>query len=496
MKAVIYARYSSHNQTEQSIEGQLAVCYHYANQHDLQIVSEYIDRGISGTTDNRVMFQQMIADSAKRQFEIVLVYQLDRFSRDRYDSAVYKKSLKKNGVRVVSAMEPISDDASGILMEAVLEGFAEYFSAELSQKVRRGMEMSVKNGTVLGGITPLGYRVENKRYVIDEASAPVVRKIFEMYLSNYTMAQIIDYLNQNGIKTCCGNAFGKNSIRQILTNKRYIGSYVFGGVEYPNKMPAIIDKDVFEEVQILMQKNKKAPARSKGADENYILTTKLYCGNCKAAMTGMCGTSRQGTTYQYYVCVNARKRTGNCHKANVPKLLIENCIIRAVRELLTDANIAAIAEALVELDKKAQTSSNLPALNKRLAENKKAQKNLIKAIEQGQAVDTLTAQLAQRQQEQALIETEIVRENLKSGQFLTVPKVTEFLKAIRNGSKDDIAYRQSLVDVFVDRVYLYDTPDGKNRKVSILLNTQDGEKEIPIDDTECSSMGRLVTLYR
>lgn len=137
--AVIYARFSSHGQTEQSIEGQLRECYEYAKRNDLIILPEYIDRALSGTNDKRPEFQQMIEDSKKRDFNYVLVYQLDRFARNRYDSATYKAKLKKNNVRVISAKENITTDASGVLMESVLEGMAEYYSAELSQKVKRGI---------------------------------------------------------------------------------------------------------------------------------------------------------------------------------------------------------------------------------------------------------------------------------------------------------------------------------------------------------------------
>ena len=144
MNVVIYARFSSHSQTEQSIEGQLKVCYEYAESNHYTVVGEYIDRAISGTTDNRAEFQRMISDSDKHTFEGVLVYQLDRFARNRYDSAINKAKLKKNGVRVLSAKENIADDASGILVEGVLESMAEYYSVELSQKIHRGMAINAE----------------------------------------------------------------------------------------------------------------------------------------------------------------------------------------------------------------------------------------------------------------------------------------------------------------------------------------------------------------
>ena len=134
MKAVIYARYSSDNQREESIEGQIRECTEYAVRNDITILSSYVDRALSARTADRPEFQRMIADSEKRLFDVVLVWKLDRFSRDRYDSAHYKHILKKNGVRVISARENISEGPEGIILESMLEGYAEYYSAELSER--------------------------------------------------------------------------------------------------------------------------------------------------------------------------------------------------------------------------------------------------------------------------------------------------------------------------------------------------------------------------
>ena len=136
--SVIYARYSpGSKQTYQSIEGQLKECYAFAERSGLRVIHEYIDEHLTETNDKRDSFLQMIEDSKKKNFQFVIVYQLDRFARNRYDSATYKAKLKKNGVRVLSARENITDDASGILIEGVLESMAEYYSAELSQKMKK-----------------------------------------------------------------------------------------------------------------------------------------------------------------------------------------------------------------------------------------------------------------------------------------------------------------------------------------------------------------------
>lgn len=168
MNAVIYARYSSDNQREESIEGQIRECTAFAEKNGITILKHYIDRAFSAKTDNRPEFQHMIRDSGKKLFDMVIVWKLDRFARNRYDSARYKTVLKKNGVKVVSATETISNGAEGILLESVLEGMAEYFSADLAEKVTRGMTENALKCKFNGGTLPLGYQVdEDKHYLLD-----------------------------------------------------------------------------------------------------------------------------------------------------------------------------------------------------------------------------------------------------------------------------------------------------------------------------------------
>ena len=346
MNIVIYARYSSHSQTEQSIEGQLQACYEYAKNNGHIVVGEYIDRAQSGTTDSRTEFQRMIADSDKHFFEAVLVYQLDRFARNRYDSAINKAKLKKNGIRVISARENISDDASGILVEGVLESMAEYYSAELSQKIRRGMNINAEKCLSNGSNPGLGYYVdEERRFHVDPETTPIVRQIFEMYASGKTVTEINKYLNDKQIKTSLGNAFNKNSLHRLLRNKRYIGTYVYKDQETPDGMPRIIDDELFERVQHILDRNKKAPARSRGKQE-YLLTTKLFCGYCREMMTGYGGTGKSGRAYYYYACKNAKKKL--CRKKIVNKETIETRVVLECHKLLTEKNIKRLAKSVAD----------------------------------------------------------------------------------------------------------------------------------------------------
>jgi DNA invertase Pin-like site-specific DNA recombinase len=230
MNAVAYYRYSSHGQRETSIEGQRKEVQEYAQRNGYTIIKEYIDRALTGTNDKRPQFQRILADSEKQKFELVIVYSLDRFARNRYESAFNKAHLKKYGVRVVSATENITDDPAGIMFEGILEASAEYYSAELSQKVRRGIRISIENCKHLGSKPPFGYVVdEDKHYQIDSSTAPVVQKIFELYAAGFSLKKINEAIIEKFGKSYFGNI--NNSINKILDNRNYLGVYTRGGAE-------------------------------------------------------------------------------------------------------------------------------------------------------------------------------------------------------------------------------------------------------------------------
>lgn len=268
MKAVIYARYSSDNQREESIEGQIRECTAFAEKNGVTILRHYIDRAFSAKTDNRPEFQNMVKDSGRRLFDMVIVWKLDRFARNRYDSARYKATLKKNGVKVVSATEVISDGAEGIILESVLEGYAEYYSADLSEKVVRGMTENALKSKYNGGTLPIGYMIDSEQYFqLDPLTAPFVLEAFQRYAEGATMKEIRDYLNQQGVKNTRGQPLTYNSVQHLLNNRRYIGEYTYRDIVVPEGIPAIVPQDLFDRVQERLAKNKKAPARHKAEDD-------------------------------------------------------------------------------------------------------------------------------------------------------------------------------------------------------------------------------------
>lgn len=468
--AVIYARFSSHGQNEQSIEGQLAECHAFAQRSDLRIVHEYIDRALTGTTDKRPQFLQMIEDSKRKGFQYVVVYQLDRFARNRYDSATYKAKLKKNGVRVLSAKENITDDASGILIEGVLESMAEYYSAELSQKIKRGMAITASKCKFFGGFIPYGYKVdENKHFAINEETAPVVKKMFEMLASGYNYADIARYLNGRGIPPARGEKWNKNSFHSIFANRKYLGKYIYHGEEIDGGMPRIIDDGLFDEVQAVLKKYAAAPSRGKAIEE-YILSEKLICGKCGSKMTGVSGKSKNQTLHFYYTCNGHVK--GKCDKKAVRKQFIEDEVIAAIvgeKGILNDEYIDLIAAETYLLIQTERNDSEIKRLEKVIAENQAAINNLMQALMRGRIADTLLAQIEKLENENAELNATIESEKALQINY-SYEDIRKWLLHFRTLDYSKNKNRKALVDTFIYRVVLYD------EKMKVLFHLKDGQK--------------------
>lgn len=455
MKAVIYARYSSHSQKDASIEQQIRECRKYAAEHDLQVVGEYCDRALSGTSDKRPQFMKMIKDSAKGHWQRVLVYKVDRFARNRYDSAMYKARLKKNGVKVMSVMEPIPDGPEGILLESVLEGSAEYYSANLSQNILRGMHDNALSCKVNNGALALGYtKGEDGRFAIVPEEAEIVREIYRMYADGMNTTEIVAVLNARGLKTSRGARYNKNSLHTILRNERYAGVYIWKDVRVDGGIPAIISRELFEEVQERLKKVAKAPAAAR-TDVDYMLTGKLFCGHCGSAMVGESGTGKSGRKFYYYNCVK-RKRERSCDKKQVRKDWIEELVVRETRErCLTDEVIAVIVDAALELQEREKDDSVIRGFEAELADVKRAIANMIKAIEQGIITPSTKQRLDELEGRRADLELAIEEESVQQPQ-LTREQLTFWLERFRAGDPTDPKYRSTFIDVFVSAVYLYD----------------------------------------
>ena len=479
LKGVIYARYSDAHQREESIEGQIRECKEYAKREGITIVASYIDRAISGKTDNRPEFQRMIKDSASGQFSAVICWKLDRFSRNRYDSAHNKAILRKNGVRVVSATEPISDDSTGILLESLLEGYAEFYSAELSEKVIRGMTENALKLKYNGGGIAIGYTVdEHSHYQLDPVTSPLVQLAFKRYDKGATIQEITDELRSKGLKGFRGNPLNFNNVTRMLKNRKYTGEYKYRDHVVPNGVPAVVSLDLFERVQSRLVKNAKSPARYK-AEDRYILSGKLRCGRCGVLFVGESGKSKTGKVHHYYKCGDAKRRKG-CTKKAVKKAWIEDIVITRVYNMILDDDFLEFtADRLMEYQ--ARTNINLPIFRQQLAETEKGIKNMLDAIQAGIFTSTTKERLEELENAKRDLEIQIAQEELQAP-TLTREELLFILHEYRQLDMNNPIHRQRLIDSFVNAVFLYDD------KITFHFNYKDGTETVSLVELEGSNI--------
>jgi DNA invertase Pin-like site-specific DNA recombinase len=481
MKGVIYARYSSDSQREESIEGQIRDCKSYAERNDIDIVEIYIDRAYTATNDNRPDFQRMIHDSVRKKFEAILVWKLDRFARRRYDSAHYKNLLKKNGVKVVSVMEPILEGSEGILIETLLEGMAEFYSADLSEKVMRGQTENALKCMYNGGTLPIGYVIDKEQhYQIDPVAAPMILQAFTDYANGKSMREVANGLNLAGVRTKRGGKVSINSVTRMLHNRKYIGEYQYRDIVHPHGIPAIVPKELFERVQERLAKTKKAPAKFKAEDE-YLLTTKLFCGKCNCYMAGESGTSHTGIVHRYYKCVSVKNHKG-CDKKPVQKEWIENLVIDQIKKILFDDEmIEKLADMGMERQRKENTA--LPMLKRQLAETEKDIRNFVDAIQQGIITESTKERLEGLEKAKRELSAQIAREELLQPPEFTRDQFLFWFERMRKYDTTKLVHRRRLIDSFVNAIYLYDN------RITLVFNFKDGTKTITFAELEESGLG-------
>ncbi len=454
--AVVYARYSSDSQTEQSIEGQLRVCQQYAQNNDILIVDTYIDRAMTGTNDARPDFQRMIKDSVKRQWNYVLVYKLDRFSRNKYEATIHKHTLKENGVKILSAMENIPDTPEGIILESMLEGMNQYYSAELSQKVLRGLRESYIKGNFTGGAQLYGYDIVDKKNVINPNEADIVREIFTKYAQGYTAVTISADLKSRGIRTKKGKYITSANIYKMINNPKYNGRAIHRDVVYDNIYPAIVDDTTWQRVQDIRDTNKHAPGRKKDIYE-FLLSSKLICGNCKETMIGESGTSHTGDKHYYYSCLSRRRKRHKCNFKALNKQYLEDLVMHITWVVLCEnATVSEIAKWVLKQHEKLNKQNDmLKSLENARLSAVKASNNLIAAIEQGIITEQTKIRLKELEAQISQLEFDIDQERQRSYTYLTQEKIEQYLKAVICGDIESVAVRKFIVKNFIREILVY-----------------------------------------
>lgn len=510
-RAALYARFSEGaNQREESITGQMRENHLYCEKNDLVVVKEYADHHISGRTDNRPQFQQMIKDAADGLFDVVVCYKTERFARNRFDAAIYKYKLKKCGVRVTYSKLSIPKGPEGIILESVLEGLDEYYSWDLSQKINRGMYDNALKAMSTGGPIPYGLKIVNKKYCIDEEKAPIVREIFTRYASGEQITFIIDDLNKRGILTAKGNSFNKSSLHRMFKNKKYIGIYEhkssdenFDDIIIENAISPIIDIDIFNKVQERVKMNHRKKRRKKNAKKvndllqkneeicsldvdnvdnidsvDFMLSGKIYDRACGGHFVGDSGTSKNKKTYYYYTCINRKLKKGKCKTRSIRKEEIEKAVFDITREILDDNVIDFIAEKIEEIQAEKKNLNSLQYLESELTKIKNQINNLLKAIEAGIFTESTKNRLLELENNQIKLENEILIEKKR----LSMPKLTKerisfFLKnlLLEKNSKEEL--QKKILADFVDAVII----DGNSMLISYRFNSENNIVSVDFD---------------
>ena len=475
IRAVAYARYSSDNQREESITAQLSAVKEYCQQKGYILTNAYTDEAKTATTDNRAGFQQMITDSGLNLFDVVIVHKLDRFARNRYDSASYKRKLKINKVRLESILERLDDSPESIILESMLEGMAEYYSKNLAREVRKGLKENAKEGIHNGGRAPYGLKVNptTRKYEIDEIRYKAVQMYFNGVIAGIPLAEIARRINTEGFRTYTGDKFKITSFDTWAYNRKYKGDYVWDASTkkdaegkrnghtkkpleeqtiIPGVIPAIIEPELWERVNSLM-KERQRTGGSMTAKEVYLLSGKIECGVCGSNYFGERYNSR-GKHYAYYKC------SGKCGNKGVDKYALEKLISEKLEEIcFSKCGMQEITENVKQLyaERKKNINSEIEPIKKEIKSLELKIDRWLDILGEGTPQKHVyTQKISEADEKKTFLEAELAKMNV----IANVPSIDEpILLKILNAKKDQLLSsneedRKQVFKEYVDKVVI------------------------------------------
>ena len=491
---VIYARFSSYGQNEQSIEAQVHICTELAEKNGFNVVNVYSDKARTGTNDARPAFQRMISDAASGAFQYIIVYMFDRFARNRRDSIIYKEMLKeKYGIKVISALEPIADDEGGEFYEMFLEWNAEKYSKRLSKRVRDGLDISCANGTYCGGTLIYGYKIALeeipgrpgkyiKRVQIDEEAARAIRFAFKKYNEGCKKKEILKQLNATGWQNK-GKPYEMHQIDNWLINPKYTGEFVFGGRPCNNMYPSIISKETFEKTQKLLAANRHGKM-GLSTPIQYLLTGKLFCAKCGAQMTSAGGTSKDGTQHHYYMCVN--KKTGLCDKKREHKDFLEKVIVENVVDWLSEEeNLQKVVDDIIEFYNQRTNTKNIKSIETQIANIRIEIDNMATAFINAKN-QLLRDSIEKKMEEQEILLNDLSIKHsmleMERGYEIKRETIIKFVQDLIKGDIEDKNFQRKIIDNLVKKVYIDD------RKALVFYNLKCCKEEQQIEFEEIEDL--------
>lgn len=478
--AVIYARYSSHNQREVSIEQQIKECQKYAEWNNLRIVEIYSDKAVSGKTDRRTNFQRMMRDAAKGKFGYVIAWKSNRMGRNMMEAMINDARLRDLGVRCLYTEEDFDDTAAGRFALRNMMNVNQFYSENMAEDIKRGLSDNAEKCMVNGALG-LGFKKgEDGRYALDEPKAAIVREVYERVADLEPFVDIYNDLNARGLKTSTGKPWNRSSFHRMLVNERYRGVYIWGDIRIEGGIPRVVSDPLFFRVQEVLKTKKNAQGRHR-ENGDYLLTGKLFCGHCSSPMVGISGTSKTKDKHYYYICQKKRLEKA-CNKKSVRRDWIEQKVAEAVKEnIMQDNVIQWLVDGYDHFLKIHRKDSLLLASEEELDGVNKAIKNVMAAIEQGIITSTTKERLVELEEDRRRLEATIA---IEKAALVDVPKehVEFWLESFRDGRVTDKKYQAKLIDVFVQAVYLYD------REIRIVCNYTGSKNSISIPFDEVDSV--------
>lgn len=480
--AFIYARYSSDAQRDCSIEQQIEEAKKYCKKKGYKVKKEfiYVDRAISGTTNARPAFQQMLYEVGQIKPGYLVVWKSDRLSRDRFDAVFAKNRMRECGVQIEYVAESMpEDEATRVLLEALTEALAEQYIINHSSNVQRGLRYNAENALYNGHVV-LGYIGKaNEKYQIDPETAPVVKKIFEDYASGKSMNEIASEINNAGFRTTRGKEFNEKSLWHILHNRTYIGEYRYGDIVIPDGMPVLISEELFAYCQQLMQKNKHGMRGvkkkvEKPVAEDFWLTGRLYCAKCGSAMSGTSGTSRNGKKIYYYTCIGKKKK--ECDQKSVRKDRLEEAVKYILNNIIEDpVSRIFISEQVYNLymDQFGPDSEYEEGLKMRISDIDKRLSNLLKDIEAGNSTDIIRNRMNELQKQKNLLVEELKIEEGRKNSSFSPQLVLRFLETYV-GKFEDPVMRMKILPYIIDKILV----DGDNLAINIFFSGEKREENV------------------
>ena len=461
--AFCYYRYSSDAQRDESIEQQRQAAHEYAKAHGFIIPPgcEFEDRGITGTTADRPGLQFMLHEAKHKRPAYLILWKLDRLSREIHDSFFIDAQLQDSGVQIVTVGEPLPEDNHmRYVIQALYASMAHNFIVNHRSNVMRGQNFNAEKAWY-NGVKLLGYSGKpGEKYEIDPDTAPIVKKIFTDYVEGKPLQKIADELNASGLKSVHGNSFVVNSLNKILRNRAYIGEYKWGEHVIPGGMPQIISVELFDAADKKLEKNRRGgrgAARKLNPEEtDFWLTGHIYCGECGAPLHGISGTSKTGDIHYYYTCLNHKKKV--CKMGNQRKKKIEAIVRYTLDRMLEDSTlrlfIAKLCFDYYEDSKSDDKGAYQESLKSKLRDVEGKLQNFVKAISAGIFNETVQEAMSELEGQKRMLKEQIEAEELREKYDIKLDDIVKFFESFV-GNLDDKQLREYVLDIFVDKIYVY-----------------------------------------